>query len=241
MSNRRRGAGIRLFIVILVVVLVLLGGVGMLFDINEILVEGAYEYTAEEIIEVSGIEKGGNLFFFNSSAAENRIIEAFPYVSFVMISREIPGTVRISVSEGIACAAVEFEGVLYLLDENCRVISKAEDDDTYIKIVGLEVLDIKRGSVVEVSKDDETRLYFTQSILNRLGDDGYSAYVTWLDVSNIGNITFDYKGRFTVKIGSGEKLEYKLSRLEGIVSQLDSEAVGVIDISEEGKVFFDPS
>lgn len=241
MSNRIRGAGIRLFIVFLIVILVLLGGVGLLFDINEILVEGAYEYTAEEIIEISGIKKGSNLFFFNASAAENRIIEAFPYVSFVTVSRQIPGTVRISVSEGIASAAVEFEGVLYLVDENCRVISKAEDDDTYIKIIGLEVLGVKRGSVVEVSKDDETRLRFTQTVLNRLGDDGHSAYVTWLDVSNIGNITFDYKERFTVKIGSGEKLEYKLSRLDGIVDQLESDVMGVIDISEEGKVFFDPS
>ena len=88
---------------------------------------------------------------------------------------------------------------------------------------------------------DETRLAFTQAVLNRLGDDGFSDKVTWLDVTNIGRITFDYLGRFTVNVGSGEQLEYKMSRIDGIVLQLEDTDEGLIDVSEEGKSYFEPS
>lgn len=237
----KRGKGVKLLIITVVVILLLFAGFGMLFDINEILVEGSYEHTAAEIIEASGLETGHNLFFINTTAAENKITETFPYISFASVTRELPGTVRIAVSEGIARAAVEFEGVLYLMDENCRITGKVESDDTYIKVIGLEVTDVRVGSVVSVDEKDETRLAFTQAVLNRLGDDGFSDKVTWLDVTNIGRITFDYLGRFTVNVGSGEQLEYKMSRIDGIVLQLEDTDEGLIDVSEEGKSYFEPS
>ena len=237
--NKRRG--LKPLLIVVVVILLLFAGFGMLFDINEILVDGSYEHTAAEIIEASGIKKGSNLFFINTSAAENNITETFPYISFASVTRELPGTVRIAVSEGIARAAVEFEGVLYLMDENCRITGKVEADDTYIKVIGLVVTEAKVGSVVTVEEKDETRLAFTQAVLNRLGDDGFSDKVTWLDVTNIGRITFDYLGRFTVNVGSAEQLEYKMSRIDGIVLQLEDTDTGIIDVSAEGKAYFEPS
>lgn len=237
--NKRRG--LKPLLIVVVVILLLFAGFGMLFDINEILVDGSYEHTAAEVIEASGIKKGSNLFFINTSAAENNITETFPYISFASVTRELPGTVRIAVSEGIARAAVEFEGVLYLMDENCRITGKVEADDTYIKVIGLVVTEVKVGSVVTVEEKDETRLAFTQAVLNRLGDDGFSDKVTWLDVTNIGRITFDYLGRFTVNVGSAEQLEYKMSRIDGIVLQLEDTDTGIIDVSAEGKAYFEPS
>ena len=249
MSNkRRRGAGLKLLIILVAVVLLLLVGFGFLFDINQILVSGAYDHSPEEIIEISGIETGKNLYFFNSKKAEQNIYDAFPYINFVTITRELPGTVKISVSEGVVKAIIEYKyekddkeySETYVIDENCRVSEKMKEDGDYIEVIGLTATDVKRGSVITVDKENETRLAFTQAVLNRLGDDGFSPDVTWVDVSNISSITFDYKGRFTVNLGSGEKLEYKLSRLDGIVSQLKATDKGVIDLSEEGKAFFDP-
>jgi len=237
----QRGKGIKLVIIIAAVLVLLFAGFGMLFDINEILVEGAYEYTAAQIIETAGIKEGSNLFFINTEKAEERIIEAFPYISFASVTRELPDTVRISVSEGIARASVEFDGVTYIMDENCRITGELEADDTYIKVMGLTVTEVKVGSVVTVDEADETRLEFTKAVLNRLADDGFSTYVTWLDVTNIGNISFDYMGRFTVTLGSGDQLEYKLSRIDGIVEQLEPDEKGIIDVSEEGKAYFRPN
>ncbi len=237
----RRGRGLKLFIIVVVVILLLFAGFGMLFEINEILVEGSYEHTAAEIIEASGIKTGSNLFFINTKAAESKITQTFPYISFASVTRELPGTVRIAVSEGIARAAIEFDGVLYMMDENCRITGEAKADDTYIKVIGLTVIEVKVGSVIEVDENNETRLSFTQAVLNRLGDDGFSDKVTWLDVTNIGHITFDYMERFTVNVGSGEQLEYKMSRIDGIVLQLKDTDRGLIDVSEVGKSYFEPS
>lgn len=247
-NKRKRRVGLRLFLILIAVVLLLLVGFGFLFDINEIIVNGAYDHSPDDIIATSEITVGRNLFFFSKSAAEKKILAAYPYISFVTVERELPGTVRISVSEGVVKAAVqyvytedevEYTGE-YVIDENCRMTEEAQPDGEYIEVNGLVAEKSRRGSVIAVSNEDETRLSFTQAILNRLGDDGYSPDVTWVDVSNISSITFDYMGRYTVNVGSGEDLEYKLSRLDGIVSQLDASEKGVIDLSEEGKAFFVP-
>lgn len=240
-GKRKRNIGMRVIITLLLAILLLFAGFGLLFDITDIVVEGAYDYTSDEIIQASGIIAGKNLWFLNTSKAEKRISDSFPYISFVSVTRELPGTVRIAVSEGVVKASVTCETKRYVVDEDCRVTEEAETDGKYIEIIGLNVTKAKIGSIVTVDEDDETRLRFTRTVLNRIGSDGYGDSVTWLDVTNIGNISFDYMGRFTVKVGSAENLEYKLSRLEGIIAQLDAGSKGTIDISENGKSFFQPA
>lgn len=240
-GKRKRNIGIRVVITLLLTILLLFAGFGFLFDITDIVVEGAYDYTSDEIIQASGITTGKNLWFLNTSKAEKRILDSFPYISFASVTRELPGTVHIAVSEGVVKAVITCETKRYVIDEDCRVTEEAEAYGKYIEVIGLDVTKARIGSVVTVDENDETRLRFTQTVLNRIGSDVHGDNVTWLDVTNISNISFDYMGRFTVKVGSAENLEYKLSRLEGIIAQLDAGSKGTIDISENGKSFFKPA
>ena len=58
---------------IIVIVLALFFGFSIFLRVSEVQVEGNSFYTAEEIIEASGIERGDNLFFINRSATTSRI------------------------------------------------------------------------------------------------------------------------------------------------------------------------
>ncbi len=64
--------------------------------------------------------------------------------------------------------------------------------------------------------------------------------VTWIDVSAVSNPSFDYLGRFTVKLGSNENTEYKFGMLLSAVEQLAAGDRGTIDLSIDSKAHFSP-
>ena len=47
-------------------------------------------------------------------------------------------------------------------------------------------------------------------------------------------------GRFTVKLGSNENLDYKFELLLGAIAKLDSGDTGTIDLSQDKKAQFSP-
>ena len=62
-----------------------------------------------------------------------------------------------------------------------------------------------------------------------------------LDMANVGSISFSYGDRFTVILGNGENVEYKLVMLGDIMAQLSTDDKGKIDLSDEIAAHFIPS
>ena len=138
---------------------------------------------------------------------------------------------------------MQFEGEYYLLDENCRVLDTidAASASGYMEIKGVEMTGGARGRTIEVAPEDEMKLKYTQEILSVLESAGLISDIESIDVSNVGNITFEYDGRLQVKLGGGDKLDYKMSRLEEILKELAESDNGTIDLSEEGRAYFIPA
>lgn len=76
----------------------------LFFKVDTITVTGNSRYTANQIIEASGIETGDNMFFLNKYHASERITAALPYVETVRISRQLPDTLVVTVTECTAPA-----------------------------------------------------------------------------------------------------------------------------------------
>lgn len=91
---------------IIVIVLALFFAFSIFLRVSEVEVEGNGYYTAEEIIEASGIERGDNLFFINRSATTSRIYSRLPYIELVDVRRSLPNRVVIAVTESQAVAYV---------------------------------------------------------------------------------------------------------------------------------------
>ena len=65
--------------------------------------------------------------------------------------------------------------------------------------------------------------------------------IGYIDMSSAANPVFDYKGHFTVKLGSNENLEYKLGLLVSAVEKLKENEYGVIDLSIDHQAHFSPN
>ena len=220
-------------------------GMSVFFRVSKdgIEVQGASQYSDQEIIEASGIATGDNLFFLNRFTAISRIRSKLPYVEEAQVTRVFPNKVIITVSESAKIAFVRLDTDLWALDRGCKVLEKLDSAaaDGLIEVVGLTPLAPKTGEVLTVSPDDAAKVGYLADILNAIQTNSMQADVTRVDLSNPANPTFDYLGRFTVKLGTNDNTAYKIEELLQAIPQLSATDAGTIDLSVSKEVHFSPN
>ena len=111
-SRKRRRSRGRLgplfkLLCLLALVVALTAGATVFFRVEQVVVTGNSRYTQDEIVEVTGIERGDNLYGWNKFAIAQRLRQTLPYIGEVTIRRALPSTVIITVVEWDAVARIE--------------------------------------------------------------------------------------------------------------------------------------
>ncbi len=226
----------------IVICAALVFGMSVFFRVSNIEVSGADHYTESEIVEASGVKVGDNLMFVNREAVQNRLSTELIYIGTVKVSRKLPNTVVIDVSESGTVASVNTDSGIWLIDKNCKLLEKFDtaDTTTYIQISGISGVKPQKGSLMSVSQEDQPKEKCLSDILCALTDSNMLSDVNSVDVSNVTNAEFKYLNRFTVKLGKNQNLDYKFELLLGAVSKLESDKTGTIDLSQDKKAQFSP-
>lgn len=88
------------------VVVALTIGATVFFRVEEIIVAGNSRYTQEEIIAITGIQQGDNLYRINKTVISNELRQSLPYIEGVNIRRNLPNAIVITVNECDAAASI---------------------------------------------------------------------------------------------------------------------------------------
>ncbi|MBE6997942.1 MAG: FtsQ-type POTRA domain-containing protein [Ruminococcaceae bacterium] len=234
-QNKRRRKRSALFapLSFLIICAALVFGMSVFFRVSGIEVEGNELYTAEEIIEASGIEHGDNLFFINRFSAISRIFSKLPYVEKAVINRSLPNKLVIVVSESHAIACVSAEDGTWAIDRNCKLLSKASGDDLrgLIRVEGLTPIAPEPGQIIAPGDAESPKVSYLSAILTQIDALNLRSNISYIDISGISNPSFDYLGRFTVKLGNNENIEYKFQCLLSAVAALNDGDRGTLDLS----------
>ena len=217
----------------LIICAALVFGMSVFFRVSTIEVEGNALYTSEEIIEASGIEQGDNLFFINRFSAISRIFSKLPYVEKAVINRSLPNRLVIVVTESQAIACVAAEDGTWAIDRGCKLLSKVGGDELrgLIRIEGLTPIAPEAGQVIAPGEAESPKVSYLSAILTQIDTLGLRDNISYIDISGISNPSFDYLGRFTVKLGSFENTEYKFQCLLSAVDALSEGDRGTLDLS----------
>lgn len=207
--------------------------VSVFFRVGAVTVTGNSVYTEEEIVEASGIEAGDNLFFINRAAVYSRIYSRLPYVEQASIHRSLPNRIEIRVAESRAVAVVPSSDGLWVVDRGCKLLSRAEGDEAQrlVRVEGMTAEDPAVGEILDPGAGESPKATYLSAILRQLSDLGMLGDVTQIDMSSVANPSFDYLGRFTVKLGAYENVEYKFQVLRGAVAALSEGDRGTLDLS----------
>ena len=234
------------------IVLALVLAMSVFFRVEHIHVSGMDQYTAWDISEASGIEKGESLFSLGLPSAAAKI-KTLPYVKDVRIGIKLPNMVMIEITEVRVTYAMKAQNDdWWLVDSGGKVIEKVAQNaqDEYTKILGVHILNPKAGqqSVAqetakpEVDADGNTipvtvtaakQLNVALSIADQLEANGIIGQAASIDVNDMGNIQVWYGEQYQIKLGDDSQLPHKINLAKGAIDSLSKENhnSGVLDAS----------
>ena len=245
-----------------VVVAVFLG-LSVFFRVDTITVAGADKYTPWMIRQASGVETGDGLLSISEARVASRIISGLPYIDEVKVSRKLPGTVEIQVTELQVTYSIEDEnGGWWLISSSGRAIEAVSLEKAlgYTRVEGLairtptageqvqalpgKIIDPGEGTAVEMDQTDaDQQLAALVAIMTGLERSRIIGEITVIDVTTITDLRLEYPQLLTVRLGDDKQLEYKISYLAAAVEKLEANQSGELDLTLEytEKAVFTPA
>lgn len=247
---------------VLAVVLALVFGMSIFFQVETVKVAGVEKYTAYQIREASGIQDGDNMLGLNKSAISSRIMQQLPYVGSVRVGISLPGTVNIQVEElTVTYAIADREGAWWLMASNGKIVEKISGGDAanYTNIIGVTLADPKlaeqavayepepeadeNGETVPVTTLASERLSMAMSLLQYMEQQGILGKAASVDVTRMDALEIWYGDQFQISLGDASELAYKLQLVKGAIDQIGEYRTGVLDVTFEirpNEVIFTP-
>lgn len=239
--RRRRGrfSGLYRFFAVLAAAAAVIAACVVFFRIQNVTVEGNSRYTAEEIVEASGIVSGDNLVALSKGKIASAIRLKLPYVESVSIRRRLPDTVELTVRERVAVASVDSASGRWLISSQGKILEQAGSQPV-VKVKGLLAAAPYAGGNLEVAEEDAGTLAHVLSLLEALEARDMLADSRELDCSPASYLTLTWD-IYTIKLPRGGDYAYLLRFVQ---SALDSDEMpknepGTIDLTvKEGELYF---
>ena len=227
----------RIGYVLLSLILCLIFGVicmALFLKIESMEVSGNKRYTAEQIVSVSGIEVGQNLYAINKKAAKGFITEEYPYINDVTIRRELPSTLTFKVEEDIPRYYTEICGEYFVLSESLRVLERTFDipqsGDEEIKLIPLLMSEVQTAVVGdELVFEKELVFEYISNFIQALTSHEMAPEITSIDMTQRYNIYVTYQDRFRIYMGDNTETAMKLTFAGLMIETFPQDKSGQVD------------
>lgn len=154
--NRKRKKRINpfagLFLILLLIIGLLIFSRSSFFAVQHFEIEGNAYYTDDEILLMGGCETGKNLFWEVDAKKIRSRLQQDAYMENVKVSRRLPDTVRITLTERKQIAAIAYGEKYVVIDANGTVLRKAGVDPKITVLKGLTISKLSVGEPVEVEE-----------------------------------------------------------------------------------------
>jgi len=215
------------------------------FVIQDVEISGSDLYRDSEIIEAAGFSPGDNLYSFSAAEAQSMITFHLPMLRTAEISRGIPNSVDIAVTEDVPVFRCEIWGETVLLSAGLRVLGTAQPDSVQPYLV-LPPVDYSVAGRTISFRDDRDERYI-RSVLNAvLSCEIWNAgQVTKVDLADEYDLTLNGADKSIIRLGDEEDCAHKLKLAHKVFeySSFNRDVPARIDIRSGVKaaVNYDPA
>lgn len=246
--SRRRGrfSGLYKVLSILLAAAAVVVACIVFFRVNTIEVTGNVRYTAEEVMEASGIQTGDNLIALSGSRVSAAIRTQLPYVENVAIRKILPDGVVLKVTERVAAASVDSAEGRWLISSHGKLLELDDGGVQTIQISGLTAVGPYPGGMVQASSEEQLTLDYVKQLLTVLEGQGMLTRCMSLDCTATTSMTLEY-GIYRIKLPRGGDYDYyirlALSALEVGLSEgkIQEGQSGLLDLTvADGRARFRP-
>lgn len=200
--------------------------------------DGMAYYTIDEIIKMSGISQGNNIFKENINTAISNIEKA-PYVKSVNITRKFPNVITINVEERILKSFVDYVGSYICMDENgycVNVINKSDRITNQPIVLGLIPKDVVKGFVLGemLDVDDPIKLQRVLNLLSLIEKNELAIQIETIDVTNADEVIVKLLGRnINVNFGDMGNINLKIQFLPEILNDIGNKEGTILMNTDE--------
>lgn len=210
------------------------------FRVRNIEVRGNLFYSSEEISAATSIADGDNLLTLSRGQIAGSVMAQLPYIESVQVTRRLPDTIVVTVTEYETTYAVQdVSGSWYLMTATGKLTEQVSETAAREHIV-VENLLLTSPTVgqqavpsAEEGKEETAsrRLSTLCTLLHEIEAADLVREVRSVNVLSSSSMSLWYGERFNVELGDSDRLAYKLEYLKLILAEQKDYVTGTIDLS----------
>lgn len=213
----------------------------LFFKVESVEVTGNSRYSAQEIQDACGVSLGDNLYLLRKPDMVQRLHQQLPYIDEVRVTRRLPNTLCIQVTEFSTVYALEQEGTVWLLTSGGKIVETAAERGDAPLIDGCELLAPSLGGDVSFALELQNRQESLFALLQALESAELTEGVRAIHLGDPTVLSMDYTERFTVEMPYGADYPRLLRYLTLVIDKLETNLTGVIDLTRDGEPHFRPN
>ncbi len=202
------------------------------FRVSNIMIEGANELETDEILKAGEISQGMNIFLVKESNLATKISKQLPSVGEIEVSRELPDTVVIKITERVPAGYVLTADGFWIIDSQGVIMDYSEEPRMdYPFITGIEGSKVIPGSPI----DCPARVKALQNFFGSWpGESGLE--VEALDLYESHNLIIYTKDGFEIWFGEGDAMEQKIRLVRESLPYIDPSTEARLDVRCEKRL-----
>ncbi|MEG0156088.1 MAG: FtsQ-type POTRA domain-containing protein [Anaerovoracaceae bacterium] len=208
------------------------------FDVKTIEVTGNVNYNQEEVIALSGLETGGNIFKLPRKEAMKNLLKD-SYIEKAKVKRKFPKTVVLNVTERKEMAAIPYGEEYIIIDSKGYVLNKVAEEPKLTQLLGLTIKEMKKGQVIEVKENN-----VLENTLDMLQAIEYSdLFFKKIDMTNVVIRAYLYDQLICKGTPQNILENIKNGNMEGILYDLYKKQItkGVVNVGDDQYCSYSPN
>lgn len=206
------------------------------FSIDQITIEGNTLMSDDDIIKLSGVKVGDNMFKQTGHKVKEALTEN-KYIADVKVSRELPNIYKIKITERQPVIAVSYNGKYIILDEEGYAVDEADSTMHATLVTGLKINKYELGEIPKF--DDSANFKEAGELIKAVNDSGM-----FFKKVEIGS-SMTVKGYVTdtmVCSGQSSDIISQLEEIKAVLYDLDQKGIkrGVIRVGSDNYISFSP-
>lgn len=195
------------------------------FVLRSVQVEGdVTRYTPQQIADIAGVSMYQSIFSI-SEGQLRQAVESNRYLRFEGMQIVYPDGLILRVSERQPSATVTYLGVMFVLDDEGRVLDQYSADSETLDVPVVTGLKIKRLAIgEELQTEMQWQTQAVQKVLAVLARSELTGRAVELNAENSDNLYLMTTDGLKIELGDVENMETKISIAQEVLRQIDSPA-----------------
>lgn len=239
--ERQKKMQMRLYVIVIILVVAVIFVIlvfNVFFNIQNVDVEGSTNYTAEEIFKASGITVGDNMLREDIAKCSENITSTLIYIESAEVKKIYPSTIKITVEASVPFANVQMTGGYYLISRGGKILEKLTNPKSGILTITGSEADITLEPGERFSSIDEDKNKDIYALLDAFSEHELDN-ITYIDITDRANVSFEYDSRITVELGVVSDLDYRLNFITEILhNQLGTGVFGTLRLLPDNSAQF---